>query len=139
MILYTVTMNGIPFGRVDLIGAPRATGIIAPSSAYETLGIRSAARRLGQSLQLIGSRRIGSAVRARSLAAALGRQASLQDHLGLEDRHGMSIAIVHLIVAEFPRELAPRIVVELREQAAPIGSRIRDLINGPGDSSRPAA
>jgi hypothetical protein len=137
--MYTATMNGIPFGRVDLIGAPRATGILVPSRAYESLGVRSSARRLGQSLQLLGARRIGPPVRARTLAAALARQAAFQDRFGLEDRHGMSIAIVHMIVAEFPREPAPRIVVELREQAAPIGSRLRDLINGPGDSSRPAA
>lgn len=138
-MFHTVTFNGIPFGRVFLHGAPRATGRLAPMTGYDGFGIRAAARRLGQALRLVGSSRASRAVSVRALAGSLAGHVRMQDRLGLEDSRGMSVAIVHIVIVEFPGDSAPMVVVELREQAAPIGATRRALTSGPGDRSRPAA
>jgi hypothetical protein len=138
-MLYTLTLDGIPLGRVDLNGSPRATGALLSLPAFAATGTSGVARRLGLALRLLGSPRVRPQVVGRALAAALADTARFQDRLGLRDVRGASAAVIHIVVAAFPRDRWPVVVVELREQAAAIRSETLLPSGGPGDQSRPAA
>ena len=136
---YSVTLDGIPFGEVELVGAPRAIGTLRPDHAYAARGIRKRACALGIALRLVGSDRVDGTVASRALAAAVAQMHLLQDRLGLRDADGRSVAIVHVAVVEFPRDRRPMVVAQLREQAAPVLAESYARVRKPGDQSRPAA
>ena len=135
---YHVTLDGIPVGAADLVGAPRAIGTLVPTMSYSA-ALRKEALRLGVALRLLGSRRVEATVVSRALAGAVARMAVLQDRLGIEDDHGRSVAIIHIIIAEFPRDRLPMVVVQLREQAAPVPAENSPQVGQPDTQSRPAA
>jgi hypothetical protein len=116
---YTVTLDGIPFGDVELTGAPRAIGTLVPLSGYAGSGLRKLARASGTGIRLVRSDRVPGPVVGRVLGAAFAQIQLLQDRLGLRDENGRCVAIVHILVIEFPRDPAPLVVARLREQAAP--------------------
>jgi hypothetical protein len=136
---YVVTLDGIPFGEVELVGAPRAIGTLRPDHAYAARGLRKRACALGIALRLVGSDRVERSRTSRALAAAVAQMHVLQDRLGLRDADGRSVAIVHVIVVEFPRDRQPLVVAQLREQASPVLAEPYTRIGQPGDQSRPAA
>lgn len=138
-MLYTLTFDGIPVGRVDLNGSPRAVGTLLSLPAFASTGSRDVARRLGLTLRLTDSSRVAPHLAARALALALVETARLQERLGLRDFQGMNVAIVRIVVVMFPRDAWPLVVAELREQAAPSRSEIAPMAGGPGERSRPAA
>ena len=135
----TLTLDGVPLGQVDLSGAPRAIGLLGPLSGYESTGFRDEAQRLGVALLLLGSKRVEPAAIARSLAAALVHFHDLQDRLALLDIRGGHIAIVHVIVAEFPADDVPVVVAELREQASPVPAMLSRRSTSHPEAGRPAA
>ena len=65
---FTLTVDGLPVGRVDLTNAPRAIGPLLALPAFETTGLRTVARRLGLALRVIGAHSVTSPVAARALA-----------------------------------------------------------------------
>ena len=136
---YTLTLDGIPVGRVELTNAPRAVGQLIALRAFEATGVRIPARRLGLALRMLNSRHIPHSVTARVLTRALHQSVELRDRLGLIDFWGRHAAVIHIVVVEFPRSEAPLVVARLREQAAPRGSRLEVTPSGPGHRSRPAA
>ena len=136
---YSVTLDGIPFGEVELVGAPRAIGTLRPDHAFEARGLRKRACALGIALRLVGSDRVDGSVTRRALATAVAHMHLLQDRLGLRDADGRSVAIVHVLVVEFPRDRQPVVVAQLREQAAPVLAEAYTRFGKPGDQSRPAA
>lgn len=136
---YRVTLDGIPVGAADLVGAPRAVGTLVPTASYSGTGLRKRARRLGVALRLLASRRVAAAVVGRALGGAVAHMALLQDRFGIEDEHGRSVAIIHVLVVELPRDRLPMVVVQLREQAAPVLSENSPQVGQPGSQSRPAA
>ena len=136
---YTLTVDGIPVGRVELTSAPRGVGRLMALHAFDATGLRRIARRLGVALRLPGIRRIPRSVSARALTGALQQSFALRDRFGLVDLWGRSAAVVNLIVVEFPRDDAPIVIVRLREQAAPRTAELRVPSADPGNRSRPAA
>lgn len=136
---YTLMLDGVPVGRVELAGARRAAGTFLSLRAFERSVLQRTAQRLGLALKTAASPRIAAAVSARALAAALAQSAGLQDRLGLMDFRGAHAAVIHILVVQFPRDTAPIIVVELREQAAPCDAELPMLAVDPGHRSRPAA
>jgi hypothetical protein len=135
----TLLLDGVPLGQVELTCAPRAIGLLSPLAGYESSGFRDQARQLGLALTLLGSARIKPETVARSLAAALARLKSIQDRLSLTDLHGDHIAIVQVVVAEFPVDDVPVVVAELGEQAAPVPARLHSRERVQTEPSRPAA
>jgi hypothetical protein len=135
----TLMLDGVPLGQVELTGAPRAIGLLSPLNGYAASGIQRHASRLGLALFILGSPRIAPAVSARALASATARFAELQPRLSLVDIRGGHIAIIHIIVAEFPHDEAPVVVAHLREQASNVNARLRLLGRRGTASSRPAA
>jgi len=138
-VLYTLTFDGIPIGRVDLNGSPRAVGTLIPLSAFDDFRVRVVARRLGLALRVSGSRRVNPSVVSSALSRALLGAVRVQERLGLRDLRGANVAIVRIVVVEFPRDRWPVVVAELRDQAAPSRSELAPLVGGPGERSRPAA
>ena len=136
---YTLTVDGIPAGRVNLTNAPRGVGQLIPLKAFADSGLRTAARRLGLALRLLGARSIPASVSARALTAALQQSLDLRDRLGLIDVSEGHAAVIHIAVVEFPRDPVPLVVARLREQAAPRGAILPVTSDDPGHRSRPAA
>ena len=136
---YTLTVDGLPVGRVDLANSPRAVGPLLALPAFEAMGLRSAARRLGLALRILGAERVPRPVGARALSAALHQSGALRDRLGLVDLWGRHACVVRITVVEFPRAEAALVVARLREQAAPRGANIHVTPADPGHRSRPAA
>jgi hypothetical protein len=136
---YTLTVDGIPVGRVNLTNAPRGVGQLIPLTAFDTSGLRAAARRLGLALRVLGARSIPASVSARALTGALQESLDLRDRLGLVDISGSHAAVIDIVVVEFPRDHVPLVVARLREQAAPRGATLRVTPGEPGHRSRPAA
>lgn len=120
----TLTLDGVPLGQVELTGAPRALGLLGTLSGYESTGFRDAARRLGLAVRLLRSKRVKSTAVARSLAGALEQFHVMQERLALVDLRGGHIAIVHIVVTEFPADDIPVVVAELGEQAAPVLAKL---------------
>jgi hypothetical protein len=135
----TLTLDGVPVGQVDLAGAPRAVGFLSPLNGYVATGVNARAKRLGLALRLLGSSRIDGMVVARGLAAAVAQFADIQDRLTLIDIRGGHVAIIHIVVAEFPHDTVPVVVAELREQAAAVPALLELLASRSSDSARPAA
>ena len=135
---YTLTFDGLPVGRVDLTNAPRAIGPLLAVPAFETTGLRTAARRLGLALRVIGAHRVIGTVAARALAGALRQSTTLRDRLGLVDFWGRHAGVVSITVVEFPRADA-LVVARLREQAAGRRASLDVTPADPGHRSRPAA
>ena len=135
----TLTLDGVPLGQADLNGAPRAIGLLNKLSGYESTGFLDTARRLGLALTLLGSNRLEAIAVARSLAGALQGFHELQERLGLVDIRGDHIAIVHIVVAEFPADDLPVVVAELREQAAPVPAWLSHHSATQSEAGRPAA
>lgn len=138
-MLYTLTLDGIPMGHVDLRGAPRSVGTLVAHRAFGSSTLRASAKRVGLALRASGSPRIPPRAGARTLVDSLARAGQLQHRLGLVDVWGGHAAIVHVLVVEFPRDDWPLVVAELREQAAPRGAKRADTALDPGSRSRPAA
>ena len=135
----TLMLDGVPLGQVELTGAPRAIGFLAPLDGYDATGFRAHARRLGVSLTLVGTDLVRPAVVARALSRSLTGLAELQDRLSLQTIQGDHVAIVQVVVVEFPRDDVPVVVAELREQAAPVPARWKLVERRGSESSRPAA
>lgn len=135
----TLLLAGVPLGQVELTGAPRAVGLLSPLEGYESSGFRRHASRLGLALFVLGSPRIAAASTARSLAFATANFAELQPRLSLVDVRGGHVAIVHVIVADFPHDDVPVVVAELREQAAAVPAPLRLTDRRGTGSARPAA
>ena len=138
-MLYTLTLDGIPVGHVDLDGAPRAVGLLVPVASFEASGLRTIAKRVGIALRAFASPRVPGSVAARALIVSLVHAGQVQDRLGLVDAWAGHAAIVHVLVTEFPKDRQPVVVAELREQAAPRGAERREIGIDPGARSRPAA
>lgn len=135
----TLTLDGVPLGQVELTGAPRAIGLLGPLSGYESTGFRDTAKRLGLALLLLGSKRIEPAAVARALAGALQQFHGIQERLALVDLRGDHVAIVHIVVTEFPSDDIPVVVAELREQAAPVPAMLSRRSVTQSEAGRPAA
>ena len=136
---YTLTVDGLPVGRVDLADAPHTVGPLLALPAFEATGLRTVARRLGLALRMIGARTIPGPVAARALAGALHQSWAVRDRLGLVDLSGRQAGVVRIAVVEFPRAGEALVVARLREQAAPRGASLIVTPAGPGHRSRPAA
>lgn len=135
----TLLLDGVPLGQAELTGAPRAVGLMSPLAGYESTGFQDHASRLGLALFVLGSSRIAPATAARSLAFATANFAELQPRLTLVDVRGGQVAIVHVIVAEFPHDDVPVVVAELREQAAGVPAPLNSIERRGSGSARPAA
>jgi hypothetical protein len=136
---YTLTLDGVPVGFVELEGAPRAVGHLFTLPGFEAGGLRRAALRLGLALRLVAWRRAPINAAARALAGALAQAAAVEPRLGLVDKRGASAAIWRITVVEFPRDRTPLVVAALRDQAVPRGALVLPMIAGPGRGARPAA
>jgi len=135
----TLMLDGVPLGQVELTGAPRAVGFLSPFSGYSSTGFARHASRLGLALRVVGSSKIGPAVLARSLAGAIADFVELQPRLSIVDIRGGTIAIVHIVVAQFPRDNVPLVVAELREQASQVTAPLRLRQRQDSGTARPAA
>jgi len=135
----TVQLDGVPIGQVELVGAPRAIGVLLPFSGYTDTGVRGYARRLGLALALLGSRRIKAMVIGRALAGALLNFRGVQARLSFVDINGGHVAVIHVVLAEFPRDPRAIVVAELREQAAHAPAPLHYRGRRDSGSSRPAA
>ena len=136
---YTLTVDGIPVGRVELTSAPRGVGRLVPLRAFAATGLQTVARRLGVALRLPGIRQVSSSVGARALTGALQQALAVRDRLGLVDFWGRSAALVNIMVVVFPRDNSPIVIARLREQAAPRSAELNVPPADPGHRSRPAA
>ena len=135
----TVMLDGVPLGQVELTGAPRAVGFLSPFNGYASTGFARHASRFGLALHLLGSSKIAPAAVARALGNATTRFAELQPRLSIVDIRGGTVAIVHIVVAQFPRDHVPVVVAELREQASQVAAPLRLLERQDAGSARPAA
>src|SRR5262245_34525151 len=113
-MLYTLTFDGIPLGRVVLNGSPRAVGTLISLPAFEGVGVRAVARRVGLALRLAGSAFVHPSVVSRALSNAILGAMRVQDRLGLRDLLGAHVSIIRIVVVEFPRDRWPLVVAELR-------------------------
>jgi hypothetical protein len=136
---YTLTVDGVPIGFAELVGAPRAVGPLFALPAFERCGLRRVACRTGLALRLLGWRRAAHGAAARALAGALAGAAAIEPHLGLVDERGATVTIRRILAVEFPGDRTPVVVAALREQAAARGAEPARWAAGPGATSRPAA
>jgi hypothetical protein len=136
---YALTVDDVPVGFADLVGAPRAVGALFTLPGFEACGLRASARQLGVALRLIEWERVTPRAAARALAGALARAAAFEARLGLVDERGAGVAVWRIVAVEFPGARAPVIIAALREQAAGRGAEPARWVAGPGDASRLAA
>jgi hypothetical protein len=131
-----LTVDGVPVGFADLLGAPRAKGPLFALPAFESSGLRRVAGRLGLALRLLSWRRAPRAAVARALSGALAGAAAVERRLGLVDDWGAAVAIRRIVAVEFPGDRTPVVVAALCEQAAGRGAEPDQWAVGPGATSR---
>ena len=135
----TLMLDGVPLGQVEITGAPSAVGFLSPFSGYTSTGFARHASRLGLALRVVGSSKINSRTVARALAGAIAHFSELQPRLSLVDIRGGNIAIIHIVLAQFPRDNVPVVVAELREQASQVAAALRLREHQDAGTARPAA
>jgi hypothetical protein len=140
---FTVTCDGTPVGFTDLPArAGLCAGYLAPLSAYEQLGVRAVARRLGVALLAQASHHVPPPVAARAFRSAEAAAETLMPRLGLLDTLGDTVPVVRLYAVELPRrsrQAGAYVITDLGEAGASrTAVQSTPVVSSPA-SARPAA